>query len=1163
MKTINTGINAVDENGTVNVANGIYYELVTVDRSLNLVGENRYNTVIDANALGRPLYITTDSNVTIENFTLCNGYDSMYGGGIYSDADLTINNCNISGNVVGGKRKGYGGGIYTTGTTTINNSIITGNSGDFGGGLYAAGTTLINNSIINENVAWEGAGVYFIGDNLTVRYSRIYNAGLLNEIYPASGTVDARYNWWGQNSGPQEGQIYGNITYSPWLYMNFDTNSTLMVNGSTCQLNANFNYLCDGRYIEYLWDINPAEGHLPDGCPVIFTTDLGSLDGSKITTQNTVNGIAITTLTGDEGSGFANVTAQLDSQILNVIIQMDNPNYNNTTPGHDYDDRYVNYLTGNDTWDGTSPIYINGTRGPMKTIQAAINVVGENGTIHVASGTYYEHLTIGKNLNLVGEDPATTIIDANNNGRALYITDVDDVTIANFTIRYGHSTSNGGGIYSNGGLTVDNCIITDNDAINNGGGMFVTGQTLVKNSIITRNFASAGSGIASAGTSTLTMRYSIIENNPYISSSEIYSLNNPIDARYNWWGQNSGPKTGQVDASVLYSPWIYMTSSASDYSITNGETSQIFANFNNIYDGSTINSTDPAYGNLTVNFLLFSVIFSTDRGILSGGILNNGNNSLQNIENGVATITLTSDGSVGFAHVTAQFRFQTLDLTIRTHDNNLYVNVEYGNDSFDGTSPIPLFSNGTVGPKKTIQAAIDVINENQTIYVTNGTYNDTSLKITKRINLFGDSAILVGNCIDPVISILTGAASGTSVMGFVINGVVNIYGISLNAVNDVNITNNTITGNLVGIDLWNSLNNTIIDNNISGNSWSGICLDTSNGNIITGNNVTGNQEGIFLSNSTQNTIYSNTLSNNKYTGSTTISGGLNSIQGNNIQSNGVSGILVQRSAGNVISENTVQSNGWSGICLDQSTGTVVFNIVTSNQEGIFIANNAMGNMIRNNTVVNSTFTGVSILGGSGSNVVSGNSVSGNGFNGILMQNSNQNTVQFNTVRDNGWSGICLDQSTGTVVFNIVTSNQEGIFIANNAMGNMIRNNTVVNSTFTGVSILGGSGSNVVSGNSVSGNGFNGILVQNSNQNTVQFNTVRDNGLCGLCFDQANNTTVTMNNIENNPEQAYDNRTNSYDDGSTGNYWSDWSNSDPRSIDGGSNVDNYPAATPFK
>ena len=64
--------------------------------------------------------------------------------------------------------------------------------------------------------------------------------------------------------------------------MTFTADPTIVLNGSTSQLTANFNNEYDGHSVS---PFDPAMGHLPDGCSVTFTTNLGSV-GSKTTTKH-------------------------------------------------------------------------------------------------------------------------------------------------------------------------------------------------------------------------------------------------------------------------------------------------------------------------------------------------------------------------------------------------------------------------------------------------------------------------------------------------------------------------------------------------------------------------------------------------------------------------------------------------------------------------------------------------------------------------------------------------------------------------------------------------------------------------------------------------------------------------------------------------------------
>jgi parallel beta-helix repeat protein len=78
------------------------------------------------------------------------------------------------------------------------------------------------------------------------------------------------------------------------------------------------------------------------------------------------------------------------------------------------------------------------------SIQDAIDTADTGQTIFVFSGVYDERLIINKTINLIGEDPKSTIIDGKKLGRVLIITDEGFCTITGFTIQ--NSMSNVPGI---------------------------------------------------------------------------------------------------------------------------------------------------------------------------------------------------------------------------------------------------------------------------------------------------------------------------------------------------------------------------------------------------------------------------------------------------------------------------------------------------------------------------------------------------------------------------------------------------------------------------------------------------------------------------------------------------------------------------------------------
>ena len=107
-----------------------------------------------------------------------------------------------------------------------------------------------------------------------------------------------------------------------------------------------------------------------------------------------------------------------------------------------------------DVWVAPPPIGNDGNPGtqaqPFATIQQGIDMVCDQGTVHVAPGTYFEHLYINFACNLVGSGAPVTIIDGGiqgtnvvDGGSVITISSAPDEVnvISGFTIRNGDTTT--------------------------------------------------------------------------------------------------------------------------------------------------------------------------------------------------------------------------------------------------------------------------------------------------------------------------------------------------------------------------------------------------------------------------------------------------------------------------------------------------------------------------------------------------------------------------------------------------------------------------------------------------------------------------------------------------------------------------------------------------
>jgi hypothetical protein len=165
-----------------------------VNKSVAITGPGSAQLSVNGNAAGRVFHISPSKTVTMSGLSIVNGISqppNYGGGGIYNDhANLTLNNCTISGNKAD---RSNGGGIYIDGygggaTLTISNCTISGNSAWPGGGLYNyLGTVTIANSTLsgNSDNGYNDGGGIDNGGTMTITNSTLSgnSAALGGAIY--------------------------------------------------------------------------------------------------------------------------------------------------------------------------------------------------------------------------------------------------------------------------------------------------------------------------------------------------------------------------------------------------------------------------------------------------------------------------------------------------------------------------------------------------------------------------------------------------------------------------------------------------------------------------------------------------------------------------------------------------------------------------------------------------------------------------------------------------------------------------------------------------------------------------------------------------------------------------------------------------------------------
>ena len=389
---------------------------------------------------------------------------------------------------------------------------------------------------------------------------------------------------------------------------------------------------------------------------------------------------------------------------------------------------YVNHTSGNDDWDGQYATWQTGTIfGPKLTIKNATGTVNDGGTVNVASGTYNENgITINKNINIVGENKYTTIINGTNTAAIFAVSgstySTKTASFSNLKMINGKSMA-GGAIQSNGPNTVivENCIFQDNVATGSGGGAIYSygeysfsnpGQLSVIDSTFTNNQANGGTSFAGSGgaianfLSTLTITNSnfinnaatgvvpkggaihnsaatgTIQFNRFIGNtattgSAIYSdaVFGSVDATLNWWGSNNDP-TALVSGPVTVDPWLVLTTTANSATIGTGGASTVTADLQHdswiLLDPTNPDFYyhDPVYGHVPDGIV---VNFAT-------GALGTVNPLTGSMVNGAASTTFTAGQTLGLASITS-----SVDAATATSDVNI---VTGGPPAVTTTDPV-------------------------------------------------------------------------------------------------------------------------------------------------------------------------------------------------------------------------------------------------------------------------------------------------------------------------------------------------------------------------------------------------------------------------------------------------------------------------------------------
>ena len=559
--------------------------LTIENKSITIIGAGADKTIIDLNKT-QFMDIKSTSSVVLTNLTIINGY-TKYGGAIYNNGNLTIQNCNFKNNSATS-----GGAIYNNGNldiyySTFEDNVVT----DRGGAVLSYSYVGIYDSTFIRN---KGTGTSSTGGSIYINGNSNKYSVLNRNIFKDTSVVR------------QGGALYlSYVNVTNCIFENVSTTDTGSSNGGGAIYGSSFNLKnntmtnCvaksgNGNYIFASYDFNGVvtilEGKTADITSSTFTLnatatdDMGHpihggsytfyLDDIRIGSASSVNGFINGTFSKllDDGKYTVTVSGPLND---NAVVKK-------ATANVKIDRDYVDYYVSPDGDDVNN----DGSKDkPFKTINKAITEAFAKNiyvNIYLLEGTYsgtgnvnLELTKLLGYLNIIGVD-GKTIIDGNGKDYAFNFGTTLNVNLKNiiftnlYNKKYVDLIKGGSGDFT---VNIDNCTFEKCNA-----------RYLIKtngeiNNVIMRDNNIASSFISGA----ISIDNLLFENNSgngQISSIEkgIYNstfINNKITAK----STNDYGIISVSDANFVSSNNVFENNTVKGFSISRG-----CANFTSIND---------------------------------------------------------------------------------------------------------------------------------------------------------------------------------------------------------------------------------------------------------------------------------------------------------------------------------------------------------------------------------------------------------------------------------------------------------------------------------------------------------------------------------------------------------------------------------------------------
>jgi parallel beta-helix repeat protein len=470
--------------------------------------------------------------------------------------------------------------------------------------------------------------------------------------------------------------------------------------------------------------------------------------------------------------------------------------------------------------------------------------------------------------------------------------------------------------------------------------------------------------------------------------------------------------------------------------------------------------------------------------------------------------------------------------------------------------------------------------------------------------------------------------------GYSLQGKGNYAGVFVQERNGITLRNLNISGFSYGIlftwlsygDTSRQRSNTVSNNKLSNNSYGIYINDFSSGNAVSENIVTNNNHGIYLGSCSNNFLRDNRMDDNTYgffvygTSSKANTNDVdksNTVDGKpviywvNQQNKEIpldAGYLALVNCNNMTVQNLDLTHKGQGMLLvGLKDSIIVNNKIADNDNGIWLVD-SQNNNISKNALAGNRYDAI-YISSSSNNRISGNNFTGNGLSGtpaaqvlgaagraaIWLTDSSNNIISNNTIEGNG-EGISLQRSKSNLIgTNYLAGNNETAMHFYDCTLNNITENTITGNNDWAIK-LWSSNKNTVYANLLSNNSL-GILLDAAAENKITGNMVVNSTGWGIqlksssdTFMSSANNIIHHNNFISNqqgdglevsipgiwtyPGGYVAGVGNIWDDGTEGNYWSDYQTRYPNATEipgtgtgntpfviNENNVDNHPLTYP--